>query len=165
MKAVSVLAFVSLVTSLLAQQTPAPTPAPRTSDVESVNAILAAVYDVISGPAGQKRDWDRMRSLFVPDAKMMATSIRRDGTMARRTMTVEDYIKSSGPMLEERGFFEKETARKLETYGNIAHAWSSYEARQKADDKDPFMSGVNSIQLWNDGKRWWVISIFWQSGA
>lgn len=165
MKAVSVLAFFGLAASLLAQQTPAPTPTPRPSDVESVDAILAAVYDVISGPAGQKRDWDRMRSLFVPDAKMMATGRRQDGTMARRAMTVEDYIKMSGPMLEERGFFEKETARKLETYGNIAHSWSSYEARQKADDKDPFMAGVNSIQLWNDGKRWWVISIFWQSGA
>jgi hypothetical protein len=148
----------------LAQQTPKPvTPEAKLEDVKSADAIMAAVYDVISGPAGKKRDWDRMRSLFVPDARMMAVGKRPTGEVVRRVLTVEDYIKSSGPFLEERGFFEKEVARRMELYGNIAHAFSTYESRSKAEDEKPFMRGINSFQLFNDGKRWWVVTIYWQA--
>src|SRR5687767_15873309 len=75
-------------------------------DVSSVDAIIKAVYDVISGPAGQKRNWDRMRTLFVPDARMIATGKRPNGEFGRRSMSVEDYINNSGPLLEKDGFFE-----------------------------------------------------------
>src|ERR1044071_8801989 len=76
-------------------------------DVSSPEAIVAAVYDVISGPAGQKRYWDRVRTLFVPDARMIATGKRQSGEIIRRVMSVEDYITNSGPFLEKEGFFEK----------------------------------------------------------
>jgi hypothetical protein len=132
-------------------------------DVSSIDAIIAAVYDIISGPAGEKRNWARMRTLFVPDARMIATGKRQDGTFGRRSMSVEDYIKSSGPFLEKDGFFEKEIGRKSEQYGNIVHLFSTYEAKRTTADEKPFMRGINSFQLWNDGKRWWVITIFWQS--
>jgi hypothetical protein len=132
-------------------------------DVSSIDAIIAAVYDVISGPAGEKRNWARMRTLFVPDARMIATGKRQDGTFGRRSMSVEDYIKSSGPFLEKDGFFEKEIGRKSEQYGNIVHLFSTYEAKRTTADEKPFMRGINSFQLWNDGKRWWVVTIFWQS--
>jgi hypothetical protein len=95
------------------------------ADVASVDAIMRAVYDVISGPAGQKRDWNRMRSLFTANARMMPKGSR--GLMSGG---VEDYISSSGPMLEERGFIEREIARRTEQYGDIAHVFSTYEARQ-----------------------------------
>lgn len=78
-------------------------------------------------------------------------------------MTVEDYITGSGPVLEKDGFFETEIGKKTEQFGNIVHVFSTYESKRKADDEKPFMRGINSIQLWNDGKRWWVITIFWQS--
>jgi hypothetical protein len=139
------------------------TPAAKAEDVASVDAIMKAVYDVISGPAGQKRDWDRMRSLFIPEARMIAVGRRPDGESRMRAMSVEDYIKTSGPLLEERGFFEKEIARRTEQFGNIVHAFSTYEARQKEGDEKPFMRGINSFQLWNDGKRWWVVTIYWQA--
>ena len=132
-------------------------------DVSSVDAIIAAVYDVISGPAGQKRNWARMRTLFVPDARMIATGKRPSGEFGRRSMGVEDYIKNSGPVLEKEGFFETEIGRKTEQYGNIVHLFSTYEAKRTIADEKPFMRGINSFQLWNDGKRWWVITIFWQS--
>jgi hypothetical protein len=135
----------------------------RVGDVESIDAILAAVYDVISGPAGKKRDWARMRSLFIPEGRMMATGKGKDGKIGKRVMDVEGYISTSGPFLEEKGFFEREVARRTEQFGNVAHVWSTYEARMKADDEKPFMRGVNSIQLWNDGARWWVVSIYWQA--
>ena len=132
-------------------------------DVSSPEVIIAAVYDVISGPTGQKRNWDRMRTLFVPDARMIATGKRQNGEITRRVMSVEDYIINSGPFLENDGFFEKEIGRKTEQYGNIVHVFSTYESRRTLTDEKPFMRGINSIQLWFDGKRWWVITILWQS--
>jgi hypothetical protein len=140
-----------------------------------MDAIVAAVYDVISGPAGQKRDWERMRSLFVPGARLMPTSpVRPHGAgtdapptgnegYATRVLDVDGYIERSSKFLHEQGFFERETARRVETYGHIAHVWSTYEARKKSDDPRPFMRGINSIQLMNDGRRWWVVSIFWEA--
>ncbi len=132
-------------------------------DVESVDAIIAALYNVISGPAGEKRNWDRMRTLFIPEGKMMATGKRPDGTMGKRVMTVEDYIAVSGPFLEKDGFFEREIGRKTEQYGSVAHVFSTYDSKRRLEEEKPFMRGINSIQLWNDGKRWWIVSIFWQS--
>ena len=132
-------------------------------DVSSPEAIVAAVYDVISGPAAQKRNWDRMRTLFVPDARMIATGKRPTGEITRRVMSVEDYITNSGPFLEKDGFFEKEIGNKTEQFGNIVHVFSTYESKRTLADEGPFMRGINSFQLWYDGKRWWVITILWQS--
>jgi len=138
-----------------------PTPAAKQDDVKSVDAILAALYDVISGPPDTKHDWDRMRSLFVIDARMIAVG-KRGTTVRSRTFTVEDYIKLSGPVIEKGGFVEKEIARRTEQFANIAHVFSTYESRMKADDKKPFARGINSIQLYNDGSRWWIETIYWQ---
>src|SRR5678809_1374621 len=132
-------------------------------DVSSPGAIVAAVYDVISGPAGQKRNWDRMRTLFVPDARMIPTGKRPTGEITRRTLAVEDYITNSGPFLEKDGFFETEIGKKTEQFGNIVHVFSTYESRRTLNDEKPFMRGINSFQFWYDGKRWWVITILWQS--
>ena len=136
---------------------------PDPKDVVSPEAIVLAIYDVISGPAGQKRNWDRMRTLFVPDARMIATGKRQTGEITRRAMSVEDYINNSGPFLEKEGFFEKEIGRTTEQFGNIVHVFSTYESKKTLADEKPFMRGINSIQLWFDGKRWWVITILWQS--
>lgn len=132
-------------------------------DVESIDALMKALYDVISGPAGQARNWNRMRTLFLPEAKMIATGTTPTGEIVKRVMTVEDYITRNGPVLEKNGFFEQEIFRKQEIYGRIAHCFSTYAAKRNADDAEPFMRGINSIQLYNDGKRWWILSIFWQS--
>ena len=131
-------------------------------DVESVNAIVAAVYDVISGPAGQKRNWDRMRTLFIPEARLIPTGKRQDGSFGKRVMSVEEYITNSGPILERDGFFEREIGRKQEQFGNIVHVFSTYDSKRKLEDEKPFARGINSIQLWNDGSRWWIMTIFWQ---
>jgi len=133
------------------------------ADVGTMNAVVAALYDVISGPIGEKRNWDRMRTLFIPEARMMATGKRPDGSMSKRNMSVEDYITLSGPVLERDGFFEQEIGRTTEQYGNVVHLFSAYAAKRKKEDEKPFMRGINSIQLWNDGKRWWIVSIFWQA--
>lgn len=131
-------------------------------DVQSIDAILAALYDVISGPAGQKRNWDRMRTLFLPEGRLVATGIRPDGTSGKRVMSLEDYINSSGPFLEKNGFFESEISRKTDQFGAVVQVFSTYESRKTLADEKPFMRGINSIQLWNDGKRWWILTVFWQ---
>lgn len=132
-------------------------------DVETVDAIIASLYNVISGPAGEARNWNRMRSLFLPEGKLVATAVRPTGEVVKRVLTVEDYITQSGPVLEKNGFFEKEINRKQEVYGHIAHCFSTYEARKLTTDAEPFMRGINSIQLYHDGKRWWILTVFWQT--
>lgn len=137
-------------------------PVARPADVASLDAIIAALYDVISGPAGQRRDWDRMRTLFVPGARLIPTGRRAD-TATMRMLTVEEYITGVGPRLEEGGFFEREIGRRTERYGGIAHVFSSYDSRRTAADLAPFARGINSIQAWHDGKRWWIVTIYWES--
>lgn len=132
-------------------------------DVGSIDGIVAALYDVISGPAGQKRNWDRMRTLFIPEARLIPTGMRADGTSGRHVLSVEDYINTSGPFLEKNGFFEIEIGRKTDQFGNVVQIFSSYAAKKTQADEKPFMRGINSIQLWNDGTRWWIITILWQN--
>jgi hypothetical protein len=136
-----------------------------TSDVESIDAIIAATYDVISGPAGKKRDWNRERSLFYPRARLIPTASvpgRNDVDLEPQLLDVEGYIARVEPLFENAGFYEKEIARRVEHFGHIAHVWSTYESRHDPSDPQPFMRGINSLQLFNDGKRWWILSIYWQ---
>jgi hypothetical protein len=138
------------------------TPAANPADVASVDSIIAAVYDVISGPAGKKRDWERMRSLFLPGARLIPTGPRPGGAYVSRVLTIDEYIQRSSGFLEKEGFYEKEVARVTEQFGQIVHAFSTYESRRGPDDAKAFQRGINSIQLMNDGKRWWLVTIFWQ---
>lgn len=150
----------------LASQLPASAqtaPAAKPADVGSMDGILAAVYDVISGPPGQARDWDRFRSLFAPGARLVPTGKDSTGAGRIRMWTVEDYVKNAAPGLEKSGFFEREIGRTVERYGNAAHVFSAYDSKRLATDEKPFSRGINSIQLWNDGSRWWVVTIFWES--
>lgn len=142
--------------------TPASVPPANPTDVATMDAIVASLYDVISGPPG-KRNWDRFRSLFVPGARLIPTGRNQGGELASRVRTPEEYIERSAPLLEKNGFFEREVSRRVEKFANIAHIFSTYESRHKVDDEKPFARGINSIQLMNDGKRWWIVTVFWQA--
>lgn len=150
------------VSASLAQGTDAePTADP--ADVISVDALITALYDVISGPAGQARDWDRLRTLMLPSAQLIPLGRRPDdGEVVVQVLSVEDYIRRAGPYLEQNGFFETEIARTEERYGNLVHAFSTYESRSNADDAEPFMRGINSIQLLFKEDRWWIANVAWQ---
>lgn len=132
------------------------------ADTASIESIMKAVYDSISGGAGEPRQWDRFRTLFHKDAKLIPSGKNKEGVTGAIFYSTEDYIKRAEPAFLRDGFFEREVARRVEQYGNIAHVFSTYESFRKADEKKPFMCGINSFQLMNDGKRWWVINIFWQ---
>ncbi|HRI44307.1 MAG TPA: hypothetical protein PLL78_09600 [Fimbriimonadaceae bacterium] len=129
---------------------------------QELDAIVHKLYGVISGPAGKKRDWDAFRTMFAPDARMRV-AVKREGKSGLVTLTPDDYVVRSGPMLEERGFFEREIARKVLSYGGLVHVWSTYESRWKEDDTKPFDRGINSIQLVNIDGTWKIVAIAWAS--
>jgi hypothetical protein len=149
------------------QQTPpkppqdlsAQVPAPKPEDVKSIDSILAAVYNVISGPAGD-RDWNRFRSLFLPGATLTSAEKDREGNIRIRPQTVEDYVGNAGGYFSQHAFFESPIVNRVHTFGNIAHVFSSYESRN-ATGEAPFARGINSFQLAFDGKRWWIVTILW----
>jgi len=141
------------------------------ADVESIEAIIAAAYDVISGAAGKKRNWKRERSLFISGARLIPTAkavtndqgqVSDSNNLAPQILDVDAYIARVEPYFATIAFYEKEIARRVEQFGQIAHVWSTYESRHDPNDAEPFMRGINSIQLFNDGSRWWILTIYWQ---
>jgi hypothetical protein len=134
-------------------------PSPKAEDVKSMDGILRAIYDVISGPAGD-RDWSRFRSLFVPQARFTQTRKTADGGVMVNLLSVDDFVTVASDVFKKEPFYENAIVNRAQTYGNVAQVFSSYESRRAPAEK-PFERGINSIQLLNDGKRWWVLSILW----
>ena len=129
--------------------------------VATLDSTIETLYSVISGDAGVERDWELFKFLFHEDAKLIPTGKTQTGKHVARYMTPEDYINSSGKWLFENGFHEVELHREEHTFGNITQVFSTYESFRKKEDSEPFMRGINSIQLMNDGERWWIINIYW----
>jgi hypothetical protein len=140
---------------------PAPASSARPGDVDTVEHIIAAVYDVISGPAGP-RDWDRFRSLYYPGARMVPSRRDDKGAVTARIFTPDEYASRSQDFFSKEGFFENSVANRVETWEHIAHVWSTYESRHAKGEK-PFARGINSFQLFNDGNRWWILTVYWES--
>ena len=129
--------------------------------VKTLDSTIETLYAVISGEKGEARDWELFNYLFHPEAKLIPSGKAKGGIYKARFMSPDDYIKASGQWLVDNGFFEKEIHRTENTFGNITQIFSTYEAFKSETDTEPFMRGINSIQLLNDGKRWWVINIYW----
>ena len=103
--------------------------------------------------------------MFIRGARLIPIAKKageEDVDLAPQVLDVDAYIARVEPYFQKNGFFEKEIARRTERFGNIAHVWSTYESRYNPDDDEPFMRGVNSIQLFYDGSRWWIVTIYWQ---
>ena len=160
----SSLALLLLPAALVAQTPPrrhvsVPTVAPRAADVASVDGVVKAYYDVISGPAGEPRQWSRDRSLYIPDLRFVATGFAREHPYAR-VMDHQTFVDGSDSAMVHDGFFEREIHRVTRTYGNIAQVFSTYEEHRTVDG--PVQGrGVNALQLFWDGSRWWVASAIW----
>jgi hypothetical protein len=136
-------------------------PAAKPDDVKSLDAILIAIYDAISGPAGG-RDWNRFRSLFLPQARFTQVATAPDGTTMLIAWNVDEFVRDAGEVFAKEPFYEKAIVNRPESFGNVTQVLSSYESRHSPTDK-PFDRGINSIQALNDGKRWWVLSILWDT--
>ena len=130
-------------------------------NVASIDSTISTLYSVISGDKGEERNWELFQHLFKKDAKLIPTGKNKKGETIVRYMSPEDYIKSSGKWLLENGFHEIEINRETQTFGNITHVFSTYESYKSKTDEKPFMRGINSIQLFNDGKRWWIVNVYW----
>jgi hypothetical protein len=143
-----------------APDTPAPISKAQSGDVDSIDHIVAAVYDVISGPAGP-RDWDRFRSLYYPGARMVPSRRDDKGTITARVSSPDEYAIRVQDYFSKEGFFENSVANRVEIWDHIAHVWSTYESRHAKGEK-PFARGINSFQLFHDGSRWWILTIYWE---
>ena len=131
-------------------------------DVSSIDAIIDAYYEVVSGPAGESVDASRDRFLHHPEAWVSIAGKEADGTPVVRVMTLADYHGDNAPRAE--GFFEKEVDRVVSRSGNMAHVWSSYTSAL-TEDGEPFTNGVNSITLFFDGDRWWIMGWMFDGSA
>ena len=100
--------------------------------------------------------------MFVADGHLIAVIKKPDGTFSYRYLTVEDYARGAGEYFRKTAFYEREVARKTEQFGQIAHVFTTYESRNAPDAK-PVQKGINSMQFFNDGKRWWCVSVYWDS--
>lgn len=162
------LATVVLVTALAAAQQPADKPPhvevatvpPRAEDVSTIDGIMKAFYEVISGPVGQPRQWPRDRTLYIPDIRFVAMTEDKNGQPIAQIASHQQFVDYADPILVKEGFYESEIHRVTQKFGNIAHVFSTYESRQKAGG--PVIArGINSIELFWDGKRWWIASNIW----
>ena len=129
--------------------------------VKTLDGTIKTLYHVISGEKGKERNWKLFKYLFKPDAKLIASGRNNENIYNVRYMSTDDYIENAGPWLLKNGFFEKEIHRTVDTFGNLTHVFSSYESFVYHTDTKPFMRGINSIQLLNDGERWWIVNIYW----
>jgi hypothetical protein len=143
-------------------------PAAAPADVDTIDHLMSALYGVISGPAGQPRNWDRFRSLFLPDGRM---GVIRPATAATTDkpafagdavlFTPDTYMQRDTPFFAKNGFYERSIANRVEEFGNLATVWSTYESRHAATDTKPFARGINALQLVHAQGRYWIASIIW----
>ena len=132
-------------------------------DEEAIGAAVDEMYAMISGPAGP-RDWSRQEKCFLPEARQVRTWIDDQGRAVKRSMGLDEYSRDTQPFFDSNAFYEVETDRRIDVFGNIAHVWSGYEARRSPDDVEPERRGINSIQLFNDPDRGWrIIHMIWDN--
>jgi hypothetical protein len=129
-------------------------------DVESIDAIVSAYYDTVSGGPGEERNWARFRSLFIPEARLIAAQpVNPEQPCV--VLTVSQFVQYNATYFERGGYVERDIHRIAERFGNAAHVFSTYEARRAEADPEPYSRGVNSMQLVHDGTRWWIATVMW----
>lgn len=132
---------------------------PHLEDINSPDAIVKALYDVISGPAG-KRNWSRLRSLFLEGARMIPIGERVHGESGFKVMSVDEWIEDASPFLLENDFYESEIVSNAHRFGNMIQAFSTYEVKDNPDGPGK-ARGINAMQLVFTQDRWWIASMMW----
>jgi hypothetical protein len=133
------------------------------TDEQGIGAVIDEMYAMISGPKGP-RDWSRQANCFLPEARQIRASADEQGRSAMTVMTLDEYARDTTPFFATNDFFEIETSRRIDVFGNIAHVWSGYEARASLDDAEPERRGINSIQLFRHPDRGWrIVHMIWDN--
>lgn len=154
--------LICLAAPSVAREAPAHVAAPDSADTASLDELVAALYEIVSGPAGERRDWDRFRALFAPSARLLPLQLGTDGLRVPFPLTPAEFVERAGMYFSERGFFERELGRSVESFGSVIHVFSAYEVRNDPEDEEPFARGVNSIQVLFDGARYRILSMTWE---
>jgi hypothetical protein len=131
------------------------------ADVATLDAIIAAFYDIVSGPADERRDWARDSTLYTAGVRF---TIEAGGGGERRWQTIDhaSYARQSSAFLE-RGFFEREIHRVTQEFGGMAHVFSTYEWTAPTETGPQRGRGINSIELVFEQGRWWITFAQWAS--
>ena len=133
------------------------------TDEQAIGAVIDEMYAMISGPAGP-RDWSRQANCFLPEARQIRTWVDEAGRPAMKAMSLEDYARDTQPFFDSNAFYEIETERRIDLFGNIAHVWSAYEARSDLGDAEPERRGINSIQLFRHPDHGWrIVAMIWDN--
>ena len=134
-----------------------------TDDERAIGAVIDEMYDMISGPAGP-RDWNRQANCFLPEARQVRTWVDEQGASHMLAMTLDEYQANTTPFFMANPFYEVETSRRIDLFGNIAHVWSGYEARTSPDAADVERRGINSIQLFRHAELGWrIVHMIWDN--
>jgi hypothetical protein len=142
------------------EHVPVPKIAPRPQDVATLDGIISAFYDVVSGPAGQPRQWSRDRTLYVPGVLFISTEVGKDGKPYHQIMSHQQFVDRSDASVVSQGFYEQEIHRVTTRYGTIVHVMSTYVERRTLNG--PLIGrGVNSLELFYDKNRWWIVCDLW----
>lgn len=134
-------------------------------EVKSIDKIVSSIYAIVSGKKGEERNWRMMRTVFHPKARLMTTFENESGEKEIRFFNVEDYITTFRDSFYAVDLYEKDVRNEVERFGNMAHVFSTYQAFSSEQMKEPARTGISSIQLFHDGKRWWVLSMYWTNGT
>ena len=133
------------------------------SDEQAIGAVVDEMYAMISGPAGP-RDWSRQANCFLPEARQVRTWVDSDGRPQMLAMGLDEYRANTTPFFAENPFYEIETGRRIDVFGNMAHVWSHYEARSSPDAADVERRGINSIQLFRHPELGWrILAMVWDN--
>jgi hypothetical protein len=134
---------------------------PRPEDVSTIEGIVRASYETISGGVGVPRQWSRDRSLYDPNVRFAAVRVNPETkAIAVQSVTHQQYVDASDGFMVKEGFEERELGQEIHRFGNVATVLSSYEGKVASTGK-VVTRGVNIFQLYFDGQRWWILSMTW----
>lgn len=130
-------------------------------DKEQIQALISELYALVSGPGDKQRDWAREAELFMPQAHMIRTIVDKAGRTAPEIIRAADYAENFERKMGGRDFFELEVHNIIEVFGNIAHAFSTYEAYEDAEGTRFLKRGINSIQFYRVDGEWKIAGMVW----
>lgn len=133
-----------------------------TLDLGNLDVVITTMYAVISGPVGEVRDWDLLRSLYHPEARLILALSPAGQASELRILTVNEFIRRLETIFAKESFWERETSRDVQTFGSIAHVLSCYESLREPNGV-PFTTGKKTMQLYFDHARWWIMSAMWNT--
>jgi len=128
----------------------------------SIQKQLDCFYQIISGRAGEKRNWEEFKQIFIPGALLSSAATKSNENSKSVIWNVDSYIQHLSLFLSANDFFERGYDYKIESTTNIAHVFSKYEARKTKDDSEILKRGINYIRLVKHEEVWKIVSMIWE---